>query len=103
MLMADGFDLLLAYSDIIIIGFFLDPEYVALYFAATRISTQVGAVQYAVASSVAQKMSSLNATNNTRELHQLIQKTAFWIFWPTFVVFLGCRGIWLATPVAFRA
>lgn len=89
MLMADGFDLLLAYSDIIIIGFFLDPEYVALYFAATRISTQVGAVQYAVASSVAQKMSSLNATNNTRELHQLIQKTAFWIFWPTFVVFWG--------------
>lgn len=89
MFMADGFQLILSFSDIIILGMFLEPEWIALYYAATRISTQVGSVQFSIASAVAQRMSGLNATDKIDDLHQLIAQTSRWIFWPTFAVFCG--------------
>jgi len=100
MFLTGGFQLLLAFSDIIILGFFVEPHHLALYYAATRISTQVGTVQFSIATAVAQKMSALSATKQTAELYDLITDTTRWIFWPTFLVFcvvvvLGWPLLWL--------
>lgn len=89
MWMANGFQIFLTFSDIIVLGMFVDSSVVALYFAATRISSQVTAVQFAVTSSVAQRLASLNATNEMDALHGLIGNSAKWIFWPTLAVTLG--------------
>lgn len=89
MWMANGFQIFLTFSDIIILGMFVDSSAVALYFAATRISSQVTAVQFAVTSSVAQRLASLKATNETDALHLLISSSARWIFWPTLAVTFG--------------
>lgn len=89
MMMTNAFQLVLTFSDIIVLGMFVDSATVALYFAATRVSSQVTAVQFAVTSAVAQRMAGLNATQNRRELHALIHRSASWIFWATLVVTVG--------------
>ncbi len=100
MMMTNAFQLVLTFSDIIVLGMFVDSQTVALYFAATRVSSQVTAVQFAVTSAVAQRMAGLNATQNKVELHSLIHSSARWIFWATLaiaasVVILGWPLLWL--------
>lgn len=89
MLLASGFQICLTFSDIIILGMFLDSSAVALYFAATRITSQVAAVQFSVLSAVAQKMSSFKATDDLAALRELLHNSVRWIFWPTLAITLG--------------
>ncbi|QDG74555.1 lipopolysaccharide biosynthesis protein [Labrenzia sp. PHM005] len=89
MLLASGFQLCLTFSDIIILGMFLDSSTVALYFAATRITSQIAAVQFSVLSAVAQKMSSFKATDNLVALRELVHNSVRWIFWPTLAITVG--------------
>jgi O-antigen/teichoic acid export membrane protein len=89
MMMTNGLQLILTFSDIIVLGMFVDSELVALYFAATRVSSQVTAVQFAVTSAVAQRMAGLNASKSRRELTTLIRRSTHWIFWPTLAVTAG--------------
>lgn len=89
MVLAAAFQLCLSFIDIIILGFFVSSELIALYFAATRISTQVAAVQFSVTSAFSQRMSGLYATGKTEEFHALIHKAARWIFWPTLLIAVG--------------
>ena len=103
MLLASGFQLCLTFSDIILLGLFLDSFAVALYFAATRITSQISAVQFAVLSAVAQKMASFKATENPEALHALIRNSVQWIFWPTLAITMGILAIgwpllWLFGP-----
>ena len=93
MMMANAFQLLLTFSDIIILGLFVDSAMVALYFAATRVNSQITAVQFAITSSVAQRMAGLNATRNTADLHALIHRSARWIFWPSLAVTAGVLAL----------
>jgi O-antigen/teichoic acid export membrane protein len=89
MMLTNAFQLVLTFSDIIVLGMFVDSTTVALYFAATRVSSQVTAVQFAVTSAVAQRMAGLNATSNRSELYALIHRSARWIFWATLAVMAG--------------
>ena len=100
MMMTNAFQLVLTFSDIIVLGLFVDSSTVALYFAATRISSQVTAVQFAVTSAVAQRMAGLNATSNRQDLRTLIHRSTRWIFWATLavtagVIVLGWPLLWL--------
>lgn len=103
MMLTNAFQLVLTFSDIIVLGLFVDPHTVALYFAATRLSSQVTAVQFSVTSAVAQRMAGLGATGNRQALTSLIHRSTRWIFWPTLgvtlgVVALGWPLLWLFGP-----
>ena len=103
MMMTNAFQLVLTFSDIIVLGFFVDPQTIALYFAATRLSSQVTAVQFSVTSAVAQRMAGLGATGDRQALTALIHRSTRWIFWPTLAVTLGMVALgwpllWLFGP-----
>ncbi len=93
MMMTNAFQLVLTFSDIVVLGLFVDSTTVALYFAATRVSSQVTAVQFAVTSAVAQRMAGLNATGSRDELRLLIHRSTRWIFWATLVVTVGVAAL----------
>ena len=73
---ADVTDLLLLNADILTLALFVDPEYVAFYFAATRLAQILGYVPYGAKAATAQKYATLAAKSERNELQSLIAKTA---------------------------
>ena len=73
---SDTVEILLLNADILILGLLMSPEYVALYFAATRVAQILFYVPYAATAATAQKYAALTAASERAELQTLIGKTA---------------------------
>ncbi len=73
---SDTVEILLLNADILILGLFVAPEYVALYFAATRVAQILFYVPYAASAATAQKYAALAAPHERNELQALVGKTA---------------------------
>ena len=92
----DSFQLSLAFVDILVLGLFVEPALVAIYFAATRVNALIGLIQVAVASAAGQRFAGIAANRDDDRLKALIRNTLRWTFWPTLVVALGIvTGGWL--------
>lgn len=72
----DVAEVLFANADILILGFFVPPETVALYFAASRLAQILAYVPYGVTAVTAQKYAQLAAANKRAELQALIRRSA---------------------------
>ncbi|MGK2923275.1 MAG: oligosaccharide flippase family protein [Methyloceanibacter sp.] len=73
---ADITEMLLLNADILILGLFVAPEYVAFYFAATRLAQILAYVPYGATAATAQKYAVLAGRSKSSELQALIGKVA---------------------------
>lgn len=82
----EGFYYLLTNADVIIVGFYLAPEKVAVYFAAAKTMALVHFIYFAVKAGAAPKFSSMVAENRMVELDNFAKQTARWTLIPTLVI-----------------
>ncbi|WP_310618457.1 lipopolysaccharide biosynthesis protein [Flexibacterium corallicola] len=85
-LLVDGFFQLLTSADVIIAGFWVPSDQVAIYFAASRTVALLHFVYYAVRSATAMQISQLYYTKNSRKLSEYIGRAAQLTFWPTLIL-----------------
>ncbi len=84
--MMGSLQMVLAFSDILILGFFVEPALVALYFAATRINSLIALVHYAVGAACGQRFAGLAVSGDREALRAFIRKTARWMFYPSIAI-----------------
>lgn len=85
-LLASGFYSLLANTDVLAIGYFLDPENVAIYFAAIKTLVLVHFIQFALRSASAHHFSRYFTLQDMTGLRQYACRLAQWSFWPTLLL-----------------
>jgi O-antigen/teichoic acid export membrane protein len=79
----EGFYFLLTNSDVIIVGFFVSPDQVAVYFAAAKTMALVHFVYYAVKAGASPRFSQLVSAGDTAGIANFAARTAAWTFWPS--------------------
>ena len=81
----EGFYFMLTNADVIIVGLYLPPEKVAVYFAAAKTMALVHFVYFAVKAAAAQRFSSL-VSGDPVALAVFARQTVRWTFWPSLLV-----------------
>lgn len=89
MFLSGAFQVILSSADVLILGMFVPPREVALYFAATRLSSQVYSIFYAVDSVAAQRMASFFATKKHDEFLDMLHTATRWTFGATLIAAAG--------------
>lgn len=82
----EGFYFLLTNADVIVVGFFVPPDQVAVYFAAAKTMALVHFVYYAVKAGASPRFAELVAQNDHAELARFARLTVRWVFWPSLAV-----------------
>lgn len=83
LVLAEGLYLLLLNTDIVLLGYFVDPNEVGVYFAATRITNLIVFIYFAVAALAVPKFAELHAAGDHQKLQSFVSNIIRWIFWPT--------------------
>lgn len=81
----EGFFALLTNVDIMIVGFFLDPSKVAVYFAAVKVLALVHFVYFAVKAASAHRISQYFHSGELEQYRAKIHEVTRWTFWPSLV------------------
>jgi O-antigen/teichoic acid export membrane protein len=84
--LVEGFLFLITNADVLLVGMYMEPDKVAVYYAAAKTLMLVHFVYFAVKAGVAQRYSQLIHFGNTAELEQFVRSSARWTFWPSVVV-----------------
>ncbi|OAP43392.1 lipopolysaccharide biosynthesis protein [Sinorhizobium saheli] len=84
--LVDGFGFLLTNSDVVIVGLYLKPADVAIYFAAAKTMALVHFVMFAVKAAAGPRFSAAMAVNDRQQLAQIAIESARWSFWPSLVM-----------------
>ena len=84
----EGFFNLLTNVDIIMVGHFMAPDQVAVYFAAAKTLAIVHFVYYAVRAGGAQRFSKYYASGDRVRLEAFVRDTLHWTFWPSLAMVL---------------
>ena len=96
-LMIDGFRMLLDNTDILLIGRFLDPHSVAVYFAVIRTSGLIAFVSFSVIALAVPKFAEIHSTGTRQELQKFVSNVAQLMFWPSLAaaIAMACLGPFL--------
>jgi O-antigen/teichoic acid export membrane protein len=81
--LVEGFFNLLTNVDIIMVGHFMEPSQVAVYYAAAKTLVLVHFVYYAVKSGSAQRFSQYYTSGDRTKLVAFLRDTLHWTFWPS--------------------
>lgn len=82
----EGFGFMLTNSDVVIVGLYLDPQSVAIYFAAAKTMALVHFVMFSVKAAAAPRFSAAMADPDRQQLAVIAVESARWSFWPSLVV-----------------
>lgn len=82
----EGFGFLLTNSDVIVVGIYLPPDQVGVYFAAAKTMALVQFVFFAVKAAATPRFSSLIAEDDRQGLAAFAGTAARWSFWPSLAV-----------------
>ncbi|MGR6429616.1 lipopolysaccharide biosynthesis protein [Rhizobium sp. PAMB 3174] len=82
----EGFSFLLTNSDVVIVGIYLPPNEVAVYFAAAKTMALVQFVFFSVKAAAGPRFSTLFARNDLAGLARFANETARWTFWPSLAI-----------------
>lgn len=82
----EGFGFLLTNSDVIVVGIYLPPDQVGVYFAAAKTMALVQFVFFAVKAAATPRFSSLFAEDDRLGLAGFAGTAARWSFWPSLAV-----------------
>ncbi|MCF8469720.1 MAG: GNAT family N-acetyltransferase [Parvibaculum sp.] len=83
LVLVEGLFLLLTNTDIVLLGYFVDPDSIGVYFAATRIANLMGFIGFSLAALAVPKFAELHGAGKHAELQTFVQDIIQWIFWPT--------------------
>lgn len=81
--MIEGFYNLLTNTDILFVGYYLEPEKVAVYFATVKTLALVHFVYFAVKAGSAHRFASYLKAGDTERYERFVQETVQWTFWPS--------------------
>lgn len=92
--LVEGFYTLLTNIDILFVSHYMQPEDVAVYFAATKTLALVHFVYFAVKAAAAHRYSAYRTAGDHATYERFIQQTVSWTFWPSlalaaFMAFAG--------------
>lgn len=80
--LVDGIGFLLTNSDVVVVGLYLPPDQVAVYFAAAKTIALVQFVYFSVKAAAAPRFSAIMARDDSQELATFAGEAARWSFWP---------------------
>ncbi len=84
--LGEGFFFLLSNVDVLMVGWFLDPHDVAVYFAAVKTLALVHFVYFAIKAGAAQRYAQYAHGGEREKLAGFARQTAVWTFWPSLAV-----------------
>lgn len=84
--LVEGFGYVLTNADVVIVGLYLVPDEVAIYFAAAKTMALVQFVFFSVKAAAAPRFSSLVAAKDNEGLARFAGEMARWGFWPSLAV-----------------
>lgn len=93
LLLVTGSQVLLESTDVVVIGAFMAPEHVAVYFAALRTAGLMGFVYFAVAGFAVPRFAMLHASGDSEAMHQFVRQATRLIFWPSVAAALGLLAL----------
>jgi O-antigen/teichoic acid export membrane protein len=102
-LMAEGFYLMLANADVLMLQQFRSPEDVAVYYAAAKTLALVSFVHFSIAATTAHRFSTFHANGDREGLANFLRQSIRWTFWPSLIacallLAAGKPLLWLFGP-----
>lgn len=82
----EGFGFLLTNSDVVVVGLYLPPDQVGIYFAAAKTMALVQFVYFAVKAGATPQFSAMMAAGDKVSLASFAGTAARWSFWPSLAV-----------------
>jgi O-antigen/teichoic acid export membrane protein len=96
--LVESFFFLLTNADVLMVGFYMDPQDVAVYYATVKTLALVHFAYFAVKAGVAQRYSGLShGGGGGSELAGFVRETVTWTFWPS--VAMGAIILALGLPI----
>ncbi len=86
MFMVEGFYSLMTNLDILVLGIFVRPDEVAVYFAAVKTLALAHFVYFAVKAGTAHRFSQYRSAGNAEEFSSFVRDAVHWTFWPTLAI-----------------
>lgn len=87
--LVEGFVFMMTNADVLMVGWFMDPHDVAIYFATVKILALVHFVYFAVKAGVAQRYAEYATGNQHDRLKSFARATVAWTFWPSLLMAIG--------------
>ena len=84
--LVDGISFLLTNADVVVVGFFLPPDQVGIYFAAAKTIVLVQFVYFSVKAAAAPRFSAIIAARDHDALASFASEATRWTFWPSLVI-----------------
>ena len=81
--LVEGFFFLMTNADVLMVGRYLEPHDVAIYYAAVKILALVHFVYFAVKAGAAQRFATLANDPDASRLGTFARETVHWTFWPS--------------------
>ncbi len=81
--LVEGFYFLLTYTDVLVLNFFVGPDDVAVYYAATKTLAIVAFVYFSVSAATAHRFSEYHVSGARERLEAFIFDAVRWTFWPS--------------------
>ena len=85
----EGVSYLLTNADVVVVGLFLSPEQVAVYFAAAKTMALVHFVYFSVKAAAGPRFAAILAEGDRQKLAAFAAETTRWTFWPALAVGLS--------------
>lgn len=82
----DGISFLLTNADVVVVGFYLPPDQVGIYFAAAKTIVLVQFVYFAIKAAAGPRFSAILAEGDMTALAAFAGQAARWTFWPSLAV-----------------
>ncbi|RMF02402.1 MAG: lipopolysaccharide biosynthesis protein [Alphaproteobacteria bacterium] len=103
LLLVIGFELLLQNTDILVLSRYLEPQQVAVYFAALKTIGLMSFVHFAVGTAAGRHFSAYKAQGDGERLAEAVRDSVRWTFWPSLagavlLLALGRPLLWLFGP-----
>ncbi|MDP2124823.1 MAG: polysaccharide biosynthesis C-terminal domain-containing protein [Parvibaculum sp.] len=83
LVLVEGLFLVLVNTDVVLLGYFVDPDEIGIYFAVTRIANLMAFIFFALSALAVPKFAELYAAGKHDELQTFMHGVIQWIFWPT--------------------
>jgi O-antigen/teichoic acid export membrane protein len=91
--LVEGFFFMLTNADVLIVGWFMTPTDVAIYFATVKTLALVHFVYFSVKAGVAHRYAQYAHGGDTARLARFAQETVLWTFWPSLAMGLAVLAV----------
>ncbi|MGQ2904348.1 MAG: lipopolysaccharide biosynthesis protein [Neoaquamicrobium sediminum] len=95
--LVEGFFFMLTNADVLMVGWFMNPDDVAVYFATVKTLALVHFVYFAVKAGVAQRYAQYAHGGNPEKLAAFARETVAWTFWPSLA--MGAAVLVIGKPM----